>query len=58
MSKIQEIDNYEKSERAVREYCPLRYFNSFKEEKLKSSRGSSSAHSTNSQGSRRSMDLE
>ena len=28
VSKIPEVEEYEKSERAVKEYCPLRYFNS------------------------------
>jgi hypothetical protein len=36
----------------------MRYFNSFREEKLKGSRGWSSGNSTSSCGSKRKMELE
>lgn len=35
-SAIPEIRNYENSPRALKEYCPVRYFNQFKLEKMKS----------------------
>lgn len=35
-SAIPEIRNYENSSRALKEYCPVRYFNQFKLEKMKS----------------------
>lgn len=52
---IPEIVAYEKSERAVKEYCPVRYFASFREERIKKSRGSSRGSSTNSRSSNRDM---
>jgi hypothetical protein len=58
MTKLPEIEQYEKSERAVREYCPIRFFMRFREEKLRSTQASSSAISTISQSSQCPMDLE
>jgi hypothetical protein len=40
---LKEIETYEHSERAVKEYCPVRYFNKYKEEKIKIFHGSHSA---------------
>lgn len=40
-STIPEIRNYENSMRAPREYCPVRYFSRFLEERMKSNRGMS-----------------
>lgn len=38
-STLPEIRNYENSNRAVREYCPVRYFSKFLEERMRMSQG-------------------
>jgi hypothetical protein len=35
VASLGEIENYENSFRAVKEYCPIRYFRKFKEEKIR-----------------------
>ena len=35
VAEIPEVSSYEESERAVVEFCPLKYFKRFKEEKLR-----------------------
>ena len=35
VASLEEVEDYETSFRAVKEYCPIRYFRKFKEEKIR-----------------------
>ena len=51
VAALPEIQAYENSHRAVVEFCPIKYFKKFKEDKLRAVRDVSSGGSTASNGS-------